>query len=126
MPASADERATYRRKLGYSITAISDADIDAVFDYVEAIYLGENYSRNVIVQAAVVEGRSNLLAEAAKRASYKQNESSEQTSDIFRHLKTLYDEDAKELDRLKALERPSIKLRRLAIPRREYGRRYGD
>lgn len=85
MATEAQLRDRLRRDVGANSTALSDADADALFE--EA---GETYSDAASAYAyARVLALQGILASSAKLTSYKQNESSENLSDIFKHLKEL-------------------------------------
>lgn len=85
MATEAQLRDRLRRDVGANSTALSDADADALFE--EA---GETYSDAASAYAyARVLALQGILASSAKLTSYKQNESSESLSDVFKHLKEL-------------------------------------
>lgn len=85
MATDAQLRDRLRRDVGANSTALSDADADALFE--EA---GETYSDAASAYAyARVLALQGILANSAKLTSYKQNESTENLSDIFKHLKEL-------------------------------------
>lgn len=85
MATDAQLRDRLRRDVGANSTALSDADADALFE--EA---GETYSDTASAYAyARVLALQGILASSAKLTSYKQNESSESLSDVFKHLKEL-------------------------------------
>lgn len=74
-----------RRDLGASEAALSDEDAADLFE--EA---GEKYSDTASAYAyARVLALQGILASAAKLTSYKANESTENLSDVFKHLKEL-------------------------------------
>lgn len=86
MPTAAD-RTRFRRKVGDNGTpqAFTDDEIDDIF--AEA---GDAYDDDSLIMAeACVLGIEALLADSAKLTSYKQGQSSESLSDIFKHLKEL-------------------------------------
>lgn len=83
MATTAAER--LRRDLGASVAALSDGDAADLLE--EA---GEKYSDADTAYAyARVLGLQGLLSSSARLTSYKQNESTESLSDIFKHLKEL-------------------------------------
>jgi len=85
MATDAQLRDRLRRDLGCSSTTLSDADADALL--AEA---AETYSDTATAHAhARVLGLQGILASAAKLTTYKQNESTENLSDVFKHLKEL-------------------------------------
>lgn len=92
MATSAADR--LRRDVGANSTALSDGDADDLFD--EA---GETYSDTASAYAyARVLAIRGLLASSAKLTSYKQNESSESLSDVFKHLQELLKHWSGEVD----------------------------
>jgi gas vesicle protein len=83
--ASSAQRSRLRRDIGASVAALSDADADALFE--EA---GEKYTDEATIAAYTrVLGLQGILADSARLTTYKQNESTENLSDIFKHLKEL-------------------------------------
>ncbi len=85
MATEAQLRDRLRRDVGANSTALSDADADALFE--EA---GETYSDAASAYAyARVLALQGILASSAKLTTYKQNESTENLSDVFKHLKEL-------------------------------------
>lgn len=75
-----------RRDTGTDATSLPDADADAIM--VEA---AESYSGAAATAYARVLAIQGIMASAAKLASYRQNASSENASDVFAHLKQLLD-----------------------------------
>lgn len=74
-----------RRDIGASAAALSDEDVANLL--AEA---GETYSDAATAATyARVLALQGILANSAKLTSYKQNESTENLSDIFKHLKEL-------------------------------------
>jgi hypothetical protein len=74
-----------RRDTGTSVTLLPDAEVDALFT--ESM---ETYSDVASITAHTrILAIQGLLASSAKLASYKQNESSENLSDVFKHLREL-------------------------------------
>lgn len=83
--ATAAQRDRLRRDVGANSTALSDDDADDLFE--EA---GELYTDGATITAYTrVLALQGILASSAKLTSYKQNESTENLSDIFKHLKEL-------------------------------------
>lgn len=82
------QRAQFRKRVGDNDDTnqvFEDSEINDI--YTEA---GEEYTTDKLVgYYAVVLGLEMLLADAAKLATYKQNNSSENQSDIFKHLEKL-------------------------------------
>lgn len=73
------------RDTGTTVASLSEADIEDIFT--EA---GERYTDTATIASyARVLTIQSLLANSAKLASYKQNESSENLSDIFKNLQAL-------------------------------------
>lgn len=74
-----------RRDIGANETSLPDEDAEALFT--EA---GERYTDTATAAAYTrVLALQGLLASSAKLATYKQNESQENLSDVFKHLKEL-------------------------------------
>ena len=86
--ATEAQRTQFRRRIGDNDGAsevFSDAEIDDI--YSEA---GLSYTNEVLIgYQAMVIGVQWLMADAAKLTTYKQNNSTENQSDIFKHLKQL-------------------------------------
>lgn len=85
MATEAQLRDRLRRDVGANSTALSDADADALFEEAGETY-GDAASAYAYARVLALQG---ILASSAKLTSYKQNESSENLSDIFKHLKEL-------------------------------------
>lgn len=83
--ATATERERLRQDVGANSTALSDADADDIYAEAAEMYTDSAtinaYTRTIAIR--------RLLASSARLTSYKQNESSENLSDIFKHLKEL-------------------------------------
>lgn len=92
--ATATERQRLRDDIGANSSALSDSDADEIF--VEA---GETYTdtASATVYTRVIAIR-RLLASASRLTSYKQNESSESLSDVFKHLQELLKHWSGEVD----------------------------
>jgi hypothetical protein len=76
------EKARLRRDIGGDATSLPDGDIDDIFD--EA---AERYTDAAsIVAYTRVLAIQGLLASSAKLTSYRQNESQESLSDVFKHV----------------------------------------
>lgn len=88
--ATTEQRTEFRRRIGdnnSSAEVFTDPEIDDL--YTEA---AQTYSTALLIgYYAVVLGLEWLLADAAKLTTYKQNNSTENQSDIFKHLKQLLD-----------------------------------
>lgn len=83
--ATATERERLRQDVGANSTALSDADADEI--YTEA---AETYTDSATINAYTrTIAIRRLLASSARLTSYKQNESTENLSDVFKHLKEL-------------------------------------
>lgn len=84
--ATKAERNRLRRDIGATEAALSNVEADELF--AEA---GEGYTEGTgsyYAQTRVLALRG-LLASSAKLTTYKQNQSSENMSDVFKHLKEL-------------------------------------
>lgn len=83
--ATATERSRLRDDIGANSTTLGDSEADDI--YTEA---GETYTDTASLYAyARVIAIRRLLASSAKLTSYRQNESQESASDVFKHLKEL-------------------------------------
>ncbi|NDJ63281.1 MAG: hypothetical protein GYB67_19330 [Chloroflexi bacterium] len=84
--ATAEQRDRLRADLDASSSAISDTDADDLFARAEA-----RYPRNSAASEAYTRllALRQLLAAAAKRSDYAQNESRESLGQIFDHLQRL-------------------------------------
>jgi hypothetical protein len=92
--ATAAQRERLRRDTGSNSSALSDDDADDLFE--EA---GETYTDDTSIAAyARILALQGILASSAKLTSYKQNESSESLSDVFKHLRELLSYWQGELD----------------------------
>ena len=81
MPSTETQRTRLRRDTGTDSASLPDLEIDDI--YTEA---GEQYTDSVVIDAyARVVVFRQLLAQAAARTSYKQNQSQEELSDLFKH-----------------------------------------
>jgi gas vesicle protein len=83
--ATATERSRLRRDTGTDATSLPDATADDIFTEAGEKYTDAGaiaaYSRVLVIQS--------LLSSSARLATYKMNESSENLSDVFKHLKEL-------------------------------------
>lgn len=84
--ATALQRERLRGDLDAGEDTLTDAEIDDTFARAEAQY---NDNTGAVEAAARVVAIQQLLAGAAKRADYAQNESSERRSQVFEHLMRL-------------------------------------
>ena len=92
--ATASQRSRLRADIGADATSLPDAEADAI--YVEA---GESYTDADAIKAATrVIAIRRLLASSAKLVSYRQNNSQESASDVYKHLRDLLDLWQGELD----------------------------
>ncbi len=82
--ATALDYARLRADIGANETSLPDLEAEALF--VEA---GESYSGAGLTATTRVLALRRLLASSAKLASYTQNASREELSDIFKHLQQL-------------------------------------
>ena len=89
MPATAQQITDFREDIGDVGTppVFDDEAIQRLYDRATAAY-----SDATIYEAEMrVIGIRQLLLDSAKRVTYKQNQSSENQSDIFKHLKEALD-----------------------------------
>ncbi len=81
--ATSTQRTRFRRYFGDPGTVWTDDEIDAIFE--EAT---EDAPNAVMIQARII-GIDELRMNATKLTNYKQNQSSENQSDIFKALTTM-------------------------------------
>jgi hypothetical protein len=78
--ADATQRSNLRSDTGTDATSLPDAEIDAIYEDGESKYSdatsADAYARVVVFR--------RLMAQAAPRTSYKQNQSTESLSDMFK------------------------------------------
>ena len=83
--ATALQRTRFWSDTGTTIAVFTEAEVDAIFTEAAEVYTDTDsmtaYTR--------VLGLRRLFASAAKLADYKQNQSEEKQSQIFKHLKEL-------------------------------------
>jgi hypothetical protein len=89
MPATPDQIADFREDIGdIGTPPVFDEDaVQRIYDRARAVYTDTNTAEAHMR----VLGIQQLLADSAKRVSYKQNQSTENLSDVFKHLKQLLD-----------------------------------
>lgn len=86
--ATEPQRQRLRRDVGYlttDTTSLPDSEVDALFVEAEELFT----DAASIVAATRIYYLQGLLASSAKLASYKQNQTTENISDIFEHVKDL-------------------------------------
>ena len=98
MPATADQLTFLRLMIGDTSTdpskqAFSDAALNTLWDWAAGSYSDDAL---ILAQTKVYCFRG-LLANSAKMVTYKQNQSSENQSDIFKHVKQLLERAESEL-----------------------------
>jgi hypothetical protein len=106
--ASDTQRDDFRADIGDNGTppAFSDADIDRLF-----VRAGVAYTDDPTIEAEVrILGIMQLMGDAAKLVNYKQNESSESQSDIFKHLEKMLDIWKKNRDTLIGAASSAVRL----------------
>lgn len=86
MPATETQKQRFRNAVGDTdSTKFTDNQIDDLFDAASEDY--PDGSSKTLFAAAVVGGFESLLAQAAERVSYQQNESQEDLSDLTKNYK---------------------------------------
>src|SRR5688572_13343921 len=98
------EKKLLRRKTDDSLTSFPDEDVDLLFASAEETYSA--YSREVQLQSVVVTRIDELWTAAMRDVTYKQNETSENLSDIAKNLKAKLDREQEKLDDLIAKSKP--------------------
>lgn len=87
-----------RADIGADSTTLPSSEADDVF-----AQAGETYTTAAAIEAyARVIAIQRLLASSAKRTTYRQNQSSENLSDVFKHLQELLKHWQGELTKAKA------------------------
>jgi hypothetical protein len=91
MSATIEQRAYFRDSVGDNgePPAFDDPEIDTIYDELGVDY--PNASNPELANRAVLRGIRILLVNAAKLVTYKQNQTTETSSDIYKHLRDLYD-----------------------------------
>jgi hypothetical protein len=96
MSATATELTLIRMYIGDSDSNVfTDAELQAFWADADAKHTTTD--RRVLRIQVEVDALSAIMADAAKRVSYRSNESSENMSDVFKHLATLKGQREKEL-----------------------------
>jgi hypothetical protein len=99
MPATTLQRTRFRNAVGDTDgTKFTDGQIDDIFDASTEDY--PTGSSKTKFAAAVVSGFEMLLAQAAERVSYQQNESQEDLSDLRKNYQEALKYWSKKLDDL--------------------------
>lgn len=83
--ASEAQKAALRADTGTDDTSLSDDEIDTIYEGSEELYTA---ATSIDAYARVVVFR-RLMAQAAPRTSYKQNQSQENLSDLFKHYQSM-------------------------------------
>lgn len=99
MPTPTDaERTRARFKTGDDDTSLPNDIIDLLFEEAEEEYPGK--TRKVIIQAVNVLRRENLLMQACKNVTYRQNEATENLSDIAKGMAADLEKERAKLDEM--------------------------
>lgn len=80
------QRQRLRDDIGATVTSLSDDDADAVYTRAAESYPTEGAAQDAQARIIAIRG---LLASSAKMTTYRQNASSENASDVFKHLSEL-------------------------------------
>jgi hypothetical protein len=91
MSATSDELTLMRMAIGDTGTppVFTDEELQLFWTDAATVHSVSTARRAVRFQV-VVDALETLMADAAKRVSYKQNASTESLSDVFKHLKELH------------------------------------
>lgn len=84
--ATAIERARLRRDIGADQSALPDSEADLIFVESAETYTTGSSAYYAYARVLALQG---ILASSAKMTTYRQNESQENASDVFKHLKDL-------------------------------------
>ena len=87
MAATTQQRDDLRLDIGDSGSVFSDDELDRIWD--RAVAAAGTSNNHALEAEARVYAIRQLMANAAKLVSYKANQSTENQSDIFKHLKDL-------------------------------------
>lgn len=89
--ATNEQRIYFRLNVGDTgaTQVFADYEIDSIYDTLILTY--PNIPPHILGYQAVVAGLRMLMINATKLVSYKQNQTSENSSDIFKALRELYD-----------------------------------
>lgn len=79
------QKARLRRDTGTNATSLPDDDIDDIFDEAAETY-SDGATAAAYTRVLVLQG---ILADSAKLVNYRQNESQENMSDVFKHVQAL-------------------------------------
>lgn len=113
-----------RRRTNDSLTSFPDEDVDLLFEDAESKYSA--YSREAQLQTVVVTRIEELWTASITQVTYKQNETSENLSDIAKNLKAKLDMARKKLDEVIYSEQsPAVAiatLRKVPSYKKEYPR----
>lgn len=104
MAATNDEITLILRRTGDTSASFGNESVQLLWSEAESKYAG--YSRDVWKQAVIVARREELWMAAASLITYKQNEASENLSDMPKMLKQLYEDAKGKLDELISGEKP--------------------
>jgi hypothetical protein len=87
MTATQAEKDFFRRRLAGNQESMPDDYIDDIFTDLEAEYSG--YSRQVIKQAAIIQGVDDLIMSASTEVDYDEGDASEKRSQIVKNLQVV-------------------------------------
>ena len=114
MPATEAQKDMFRADLGDTDESVfSDTEIDTIWDRATAAASAAN--DDLIFIGAKIIGVKQLIAQAAKRVTYKSGQSSANLSDYTKHLKDMLKELQAEQDSIK--KRLSSPIRQLGVRR---------
>lgn len=113
--ATSTERKRLRSDIGATEASLPNTEADDIFE--EA---GEDYTTTAEIKASTrVIAIQRLLASSARLTTYKQNQSSENASDVFKHLEKLLSYWQGELSKSEAVSQSVVRAGRPRnIPRR--------
>jgi hypothetical protein len=83
--ATVAQRDRLRRDVGATEASLSDEEADALFEEAEETY---SVAGSITAYTRVLAIRG-MLADASKLTTYRQNASSENASDVYKHLRDL-------------------------------------
>lgn len=100
MGATPTEIASLRRQLGTDVTALPDADINAMWAEAEALYPAHVDNRRILFAAVRLQAWRDMMVQASKRVDYKQNQSEEKGSQLLENMEAMEKRFSAELETL--------------------------
>jgi len=110
MAATASDLTLIRLAIGdTSSVTFTDAELQVLWTAAAEDYNATTETRLIQLQV-VVDAIESIMADAAKRVSYRANSSSENLSDVFTHLKALHEKHTAKLEAAKATSKGAVRI----------------